>query len=164
MLYEQFYGFALSVCLRYASSREEATEMMNDGFVKVFQGIGTFKEPEDQQLLLKIFMAWLKKIMINTSINYSKAAATRSDHVLNYEEAGADGNDAKTAIDNLAYMDLIRLVQQLSPAYRNTFSLYAIEGYTHVQIARILGISVGASKSNLLKARKNLREMLEKIT
>lgn len=69
----------------------------------------------------------------------------------------------KSPVDDMAYTDLVKLIQKLSPAYRNTFSLFAIEGFSHEEIAKTLGISVGASKSNLLKARKNLREMLEQL-
>lgn len=163
-LYEQYYGFALAICLRYASSEHIALEIAHDGFVKVFRGLREFSEPADEIELSKTFMSWVKKIMINTSINYAKSALNKESFRLSSGSPGdAEAGTNESALDELAYRDLVRLIQQLSPAYRNTFSLYAIEGYTHDQIAKILGISIGTSKSNLLKARKNLRELLEKL-
>lgn len=163
-LYEQYYGFAFSICLRYASSKEDAIEMINDGFMRVFKGMNSFVEPEDQSLLSKIFMGWFKKIIINTCINYSKSSLKKeSDYASNQDADQLQRETVGSALDNLEYMDLVQLIQKLSPAYRNTFSLYAIEGYTHEQISETLGISVGASKSNLLKARKKLKTMLEKL-
>lgn len=138
--------------------------MINDGFMRVFKGMNSFVEPEDQSLLSKIFMGWFKKIIINTCINYSKSSLKKeSDYASNQDADQLQRETVGSALDNLEYMDLVQLIQKLSPAYRNTFSLYAIEGYTHEQISETLGISVGASKSNLLKARKKLKTMLEKL-
>ncbi|MGJ7031262.1 RNA polymerase sigma factor [Niabella hirudinis] len=161
-LYEQYFGFALSICLRYTASKEEALEMANDGFVKVFRGIAHFQEPEDPALLSKIFMSWLKKIMIHTSINHYQAAKRKADRV-NSPPEQPEMQTSGSAADDMAYLDLVKLIQRLSPAYRATFSLFAIEGFSHEEIAKTLGISVGTSKSNLLKARKNLRDMLEQL-
>ncbi|WP_300601517.1 sigma-70 family RNA polymerase sigma factor [Niabella sp.] len=161
-LYEQYFGFSLSVCLRYTASREEALEMVNDGFVRVFRGMAHFQEPEDQEHLSKVFMSWLKKIMIHTSINHYQSAKRKAERVDTGPgelPAAASG----TMADHMAYLDLVKLIQKLSPAYRATFSLFAIEGFSHEEIAQTLGISVGTSKSNLMKARKNLREMLEQL-
>lgn len=161
LLYEQFYGFARSVCARYAKSEEEASEILNDGFVKVFRGIPGFIEPDKSDELPRLFMSWLKKIMINTGINYFKASHRTSvihnTEALDNPDNFAEYNDA----DQLSYEELVKLIQRLSPAYRNTFCLYVIDGYKHEEIAGMMGISIGASKSNLLKARKNLRRMLE---
>lgn len=161
-LYEQYFGFALSVCFRYTSSKEDALEVVNDGFVRVFRGIAHFQEPDDPELLSKIFMSWLKRIMIHTGINHYKSAKRKAERP---DMMPGQANEAsfKSPVDDMAYTDLVKLIQKLSPAYRNTFSLFAIEGFSHEEIAKTLGISVGASKSNLLKARKNLREMLEQL-
>lgn len=161
LLYERFYGFGLSICLRYAKSNDEALEMLNDGFVKIFRSIRGFNEPDMDEELLKLFMSWFKKIMINTGINYfkaiNKASAIHMAETLDNKDEFAKHSDP----DQLAYDELVKLIQRLSPAYRNTFCLYVIDGYKHEEIAGMMGISVGASKSNLLKARKNLRKMLE---
>jgi len=161
LLYERFFGFGLSVCLRYAKNNDEAMEILNDGFVKVFRSISGFAEPGGDDELSRVFMSWLKKIMINTGINYFKAVHKVS--AIHVAEA-LDNTDAyarHTDSDQLAYEELVQLIQRLSPAYRNTFCLYVIDGYRHEEIAGMMGISIGASKSNLLKARKNLRKMLE---
>ncbi|MCH5686787.1 RNA polymerase sigma factor [Niabella sp. W65] len=99
--------------------------------------------------------------MINTGINYfktfHKASAIHIAETLEDKDEYVKHSDP----DQLAYDELVKLIQKLSPAYRNTFCLYVIDGYKHEEIAGMMGISVGASKSNLLKARKNLRKMLE---
>ena len=160
-LYEHYYGFAISTCLRYAATDEDALEVMHDGFVKVFKGVLSFVEYGDESTLPVVFMAWLKRIMINTSINHSKMKARRvswtaADNALNVVAA-----HIQDPLQHMAYNDLVKLVQRLSPAYRSVFCLFAIDGFTHEEIGGILGISSGASKSNLLKARKNLQRMLE---
>lgn len=161
LLYERFFGFGLSICLRYAKNQDEAMEILNDGFVKVFRSISGFSEPGNIDELSRLFMNWFKKIMINTGINYfkarHKASAIYIAEALDDTDQYAKHNDA----DQLAYDELVKLIQRLTPAYRNTFCLYVIDGYRHEEIAGMMGISVGASKSNLLKARKNLRKMLE---
>ncbi|GAB3006221.1 sigma-70 family RNA polymerase sigma factor [Niabella terrae] len=161
-LYERYFGFALSVCFRYTSSKEDAAEVVNDGFVRVFRGIAHFQEPDDPDLLSKIFMSWLKRIMIHTGINHYKAAKRTAERS-GMPAGQAEETAANSPIDNMAYTELVKLVQKLSPAYRNTFSLFAIDGFSHEEIAKTLGISVGASKSNLVKARKNLRKMLGQL-
>lgn len=164
VLYEHYYGFAISICMRYAPTGEDAIEIMNDGFVKIFKGIISFREPDDDQVLEKVLMAWIKRIMINTGINFSKSVAgyifwtSREATMLSHVAAGNSSSDG-----NLRYEDLLKFIQRLSPAYRNTFCLYAIDGYTHEEIANLLGTSVGTSKSNLMKARRNLKKMLEKV-
>jgi len=163
ILYELFYGYALSICLRYTKDYEQANEVMNDGFVKVFKSINGFIEPENEVDLTRLFMGWLKRIMINTGINHFKSGKGVSvitkveNRFLEVERL------VQYDTDKLAYEDLIKLIQKLSPAYRNTFCMYVIDGYKHEEIAGLLGITVGASKSNLLKARKNLRKMLEVV-
>ena len=163
ILYERYYGYAMTICIRYATGHDEAAEILNDGFVKVFRAISRFDEPEDQTALQKVFMAWLKVIMINTGINHFKSGIRRISWSAIDEIADPVYPDQNRGEDQLGYETLIMLIQQLSPAYRSTFNLYVIEGYKHEEIANLLGISVGTSKSNLLKARKNLRKMLEKI-
>ncbi|MGC4232493.1 MAG: RNA polymerase sigma factor [Niabella sp.] len=162
VMYEQYYSYALSICIRYTSNYEEAKEVLNDGFVKVFKNISNFTEPENNDHLSKLFMGWLKKIMINTGINYSVSAHKRTELPVAGDNLPEDSK-WENPVSNLAYEDLVKLIQRLTPSYRNVFNLYVIEGYKHEEISNMLGISTGASKSNLLKARKSLRKMLEKI-
>lgn len=149
--------------MRYAANHEDAVEIMNDGFVKIFKAIVKFIEPDNDTALQKVFMSWLKIIMVNTGINHCKATARRISWSATEDQTDQVFYDDRSGEDKMAYEDLIKLIQKLSPAYRNTFNLYVIEGYRHEEIAGMLGVSVGTSKSNLLKARKNLRKMLEKI-
>jgi len=151
MLYKAFYGFAMGICLRYANNREEAAEVMNQGFYKVFTRIETFDTSRP-------FKAWLGKIMMNVSIDYYRAnlkMAYAED--LDKAEHLSDGD---LADKKLHYEDLLKMVQKLPPAYRTVFNLFAIEGYTHEEIGELLGISSGTSKSNLHKARQKLKVMV----
>ncbi|MDO3624765.1 RNA polymerase sigma factor [Mucilaginibacter sp. BT774] len=151
MLYKAFYGFSMGICLRYANNRDEAAEVMNQGFFKVFTRIDTYDTTRP-------FKAWLGKIMTNVSIDYYRA---------NLKMAYADDLDkAENMTDGelpdrkLNYEDLLAMVQRLPNAYRTVFNLYAIEGYTHEEIGKMLEISSGTSKSNLHKARQKLKQMI----
>jgi RNA polymerase sigma factor (sigma-70 family) len=151
MLYKAFYGFSMGICLRYANNREEAAEVMNQGFFKVFTRIDTYDTTRP-------FKAWLGKIMTNVSIDYYRA---------NLKMAYAEDLDKAENITDgelpdrkLNYEDLLAMVQRLPNAYRTVFNLYAIEGYTHEEIGEKLDISSGTSKSNLHKARQKLKQMI----
>lgn len=151
MLYKAFYGFAMGICLRYAGNRDEAADVMNQGFFKVFTHITKYDQTRP-------FKAWLGKIMMNTSIDYYRAnlkMAYTDD--LDKAENLSDGElpDRK-----LNYDDLLKMIQQLPNAYRTVFNLFAIEGYTHEEIGVMLDINPGTSKSNLHKARQKLKEMI----
>src|SRR6202012_1950168 len=154
MLYKAFYGFSMGICLRYTGNRDQAAEVMNQGFFKVFTRIESY----DFQ---KPFKAWLGKIMINTSIDYYRAnlkMAYAED--LDKAEHMTDG---ELPDRNLSYNDLLAMVQQLPPAYRTVFNLFAIEGYSHEEIAEMLNINTGTSKSNLHKARLKLKKMILEV-
>lgn len=153
-LYESFYGYGMSVCLRYSRTEEEAIEILNDGFMKVFSKIRKYDST-------KSFKGWLRKIMINTALDHFRKNEKFYDHK---KIDTAKNEDVKFNIEEkLAYEEIIKIVQNLSSAYRVVFNMHVIDGYSHEEIAEMLGISVGTSKSNLSKARANLREMLTKI-
>jgi RNA polymerase sigma-70 factor (ECF subfamily) len=143
----------MSVCLRYSKDAEEARDVLNDGFLKVFTKLKLY-DPK------KPFKGWVRRIMINTALdNYRHNL--KHYNLLDIENAVPEA-DAYDVLQKINYEYLIGLVQALSPAYRTVFNLYAIDGYTHEEIADLLGISVGTSKSNLAKARANLRAALKK--
>lgn len=150
-LYKSFYGFALAICLRYATDRDEAVEIMNNGFYKVLTQLDHYN-PE------KPFKPWLRRIMTNKAIDHyrSRLRFAYAADITEVEEKGVEAS----AYAKLNYEDLLKMVQQLPPGYRAVFNLYAIDGYTHEEIAGMLKISVGTSKSNLFKARQKLREFL----
>ncbi len=152
MLYKTFYGFAMSICVRYAGNRYEAAEIMNQGFFKVFKNL-------DKYDLDKPFKAWVGRIMMNTSIDYyrSNLKMAYTDDLDKAEEIADDNLPDK----KLRYDDLLNMVQKLPQAYRTVFNLYAIDGYTHEEIGDMLGITSGTSKSNLFKARDKLKTMIE---
>ena len=151
MLYKAFYGFAMGICLRYANSRDEAAEVMNQGFFKVFTHIESYD-------ISRPFKAWLGKIMMNVSIDFYRANLKMAyTEDLDKAEHISDG---ELGDRNLNYNDLLAMVQQLPQAYRTVFNLFAIEGYSHEEIGEMLNINAGTSKSNLHKARQKLKQMI----
>ncbi|SMO56137.1 RNA polymerase sigma factor [Solitalea koreensis] len=155
MLYKVFYGFAMSICLRYASNQYEASEIINEGFFKLFTNMNKY-DPE------RPFKAWLSKIMHNVSIDYYRSNF-KTSIMDDLERAEFVTNEASIE-SKLAYEDLLALIQQLPPAYRTVFNLFAIDGYSHDEIANMLNISSGTSKSNLFKARQKLQKMLMELS
>jgi RNA polymerase sigma-70 factor (ECF subfamily) len=151
MLYKAFYGFAMGICLRYAGNRDEAAEVMNQGFFKVFTHIESYD-------LSRPFKAWLGKIMMNVSIDFYRAnlKMAYTDDL----ETAEHISDGELADRNLNYNDLLAMVQKLPQAYRTVFNLFAIEGYSHEEIGSMLNINAGTSKSNLHKARQKLKQMI----
>lgn len=155
LLYRQFYGYAMSVCLRYAHTRESALEVMNDGFLKVFTRL-------DQYDSAQPFKGWLRRILINAAIDhYRQEVRHEHESIEPFEQTVV--SETANAFSQLAHEDLMNLIQQLSPAYRLVFNLYVMDGFTHEEIAGQLGISVGASKSNLARARENLRLLVKHL-
>ncbi len=150
-LYDRFYGYALSVALPYCSREVEAREVLNDAFLKVFTGISRYDEALP-------FTTWLRTIVVRTAINrYHKHL---NDIVLYEMPEGLELSVDDEFLSKMAAEEVVALVQKLSPAYRLTLNLYAFEGHTHAEIAGLLGISVGASKSNLSKARAKLKQLM----
>ncbi|QEC54124.1 RNA polymerase sigma factor [Anseongella ginsenosidimutans] len=147
-LYRQYFGYSMSICLRYAPNREEAVEIVNDGFMKVFTRIGTY-DPK------RSFKSWLGRIMVNSSIDHYRAAHKHYHH--DGLDSALEAEFPVSVIDKLSYDELIGLVQQLPSSYRTVFNLHVIDGYKHEEIADMLSISVGTSKSNLFKARESLK-------
>jgi RNA polymerase sigma factor (sigma-70 family) len=150
----------MKICYRYTNAMEECEEIMNEGFVKLFKNIHQFDETRQEDTLLSL-KGWFKRILINTCIDhYRKTNSSVNGHVLTHEsETIAD--QGETGIDMLSYKEIIESIRMLSPAYRAVFNLFVIEGLSHEEISQSLGISVGASKSNLSKARDNLRKLLQ---
>jgi RNA polymerase sigma-70 factor (ECF subfamily) len=150
----------MKICYRYSNATEECEEIVNEGFVKLFKNIHQFDETRQEDTLLSL-KGWFKRILINTCIDhYRKTNSSVNGHVLTHEsETIAD--QGENGIDMLSYKEIIEAIRLLSPAYRAVFNLFVIEGLSHDEISQTLGISVGASKSNLSKARDNLRKLLQ---
>ncbi len=153
-LYEHFFAYGMSISLRYTTSYEEAVEILNDSFMKVFKNIKSFKNDA--------FKGWFRRIIINTATDHYRKMK-KYDFLEGYDSSNAEAIHAEELITaQLSYEDLLGLVQQLTPSYRAVFNLYAIDGYKHEEIAKTLGITVGASKSNLSRARQMLKSMIKK--
>jgi RNA polymerase sigma-70 factor (ECF subfamily) len=151
-LYQGYYSYAMRMCIRYAKDKDEAIELVNDGFLRVFINIHRYDKT-------KPFKPWLSTIMINTSIDHYRKQIRRME----MEELNAkhELEDQESILSHIHYEELIILVQKLSVAYRTVFNLFAIDGYSHEEISSMLSISVGTSKSNLFKAREQLKKMLK---
>jgi RNA polymerase sigma factor, sigma-70 family len=155
LLYQHYYPYAYSICIRYSRNREEAKEVVNDGFMKVFGKI-------DQYDLNSSFKGWIRKIMINSSIDQYRKEL-KHQNPMNVDSSQVRLSEAPVILSDLSHEDLIVLIQRLSPAYRAVFNLHVIDGHTHDEIGKMLNISAGTSKSNLTKARENLRKMLGEL-
>ena len=150
-LYERYFGKMMGVCMRYSSHREQATEILNLGFFKVFKTIESFSKRGGN------LEAWIYRIMVNTAIDYLRSEMR---HVHSDIEKSVYVEDTSDVISEMSVADILELVNKLTPAYRTVFNLYVVEGYNHGEIAEMLGINEGTSKSNLAKARANLQAMI----
>jgi RNA polymerase sigma factor (sigma-70 family) len=154
MLYKLLASKMLVVCMRYAKDRFEAEDMLQIGFVKVFQKVKEFRGDGS-------FEGWIRRIMVNTAIEIYRKNQ-RMLNVVDVDEA-YDVPQVTFDMNELEAKDLMKAVQSLSTGYRMIFNLYAIEGYSHREIAEQLGISEGASKSQLSRARAILKEKIVKM-
>lgn len=148
----------MSICDRYTSREEDSSEILNDGFLKIFKEIHHFKPAYTD--VVSSFKGWLRKIMVYTAIDHFR----KNNKHQNMSELDTAiihlPAENETAIDKISYDEIIRFIQDLSPAYRAVLNLFVVEGFSHEEISEQLGISVGTSKSNLAKARKQLQKIL----
>ncbi len=159
ILYEKYRAFALKIVFRYIYNYEEALEVTNDGFVKFFLRIEKFT-CENENDIDKFLTGWIKRIMINTSIDLlrKKMLLPEIGGIPDYVWEIKDKN--ASADQMTIYKDLIALVKKLPPAYRIVFNMHVIDGYTHIEIADALKIPVGTSKSTLLRAKALMQKYL----
>ncbi|MEI9808877.1 MAG: RNA polymerase sigma factor [Bacteroidota bacterium] len=158
VLYNSFYGYAMAICDRYTNNQEDAVEILNDGFLKIFKEIHHYQPAYAD--VVSSFKGWLRKIMVYTAIdhfrkNQKHKVLTELDNVVYQVEAVSEN-----AIDKLSHEEIIRAIQELSPGYRTVLNLFIIDGLSHEEISNKLGISTGTSKSNLSKARRQLQKIL----
>jgi RNA polymerase sigma factor (sigma-70 family) len=151
-LYNRFAPKMYAVCLRYASNAEEAEDILQEGFIKIFNKISSYRGEGS-------FEGWIRRIFVNTAIEQFRKK-TYLQPITEVEEDTYEGKYL-SVLDSLAEKDIIQLVQQLSPGYRTVFNMYVVEGYTHKQIAEILGISEGTSKSQLSRAKLILQDLVK---
>ena len=162
IFYEIYLGFSLKVAFRYLYRYEKAIDVVHDGFIKLFNHFPHFKLGNDADNE-KILLAWLKKVMINSSIDELRRGQMLPEigGVPEYVWEISDNTD--DADQQVRYKELVTMIIKLPPSYRIVFNLYAMDGYSHAEIAEMLNIPIGTSKSNLSRARmilqKNIKEM-----
>jgi len=155
-VYELLYGKMMTVCRRYCRDRDEATDVLQDGFVKVFEKISLYNHEG-------VFEGWVRRIMVNTALDAlrkKKNEFLSEDVTMFHNEV--DESEDESFYSEIKMEDILKAMEQLSPMYRAVFNLYAIEGLTHQEIAEELSITVGTSKSNYFKAKANMKEQLNK--
>lgn len=151
-LYTRYHSYAMGVCLRYCRSREEAQEVLNDAFFKVFT-------KSDSYSYRQSFKAWLRRILVNCAIDYYRRQKKHYNH-LDVEDIREE-SEIPTALDALAEQEIYALIQTLPDHFRLTFNLFEIEGHSHEEVSKMLGISVGTSRSNLSRAKSKLRKLIK---
>ena len=153
-LYNRFSPKMFAVCLRYAGNADDAQDILQDGFVKIFKNLSRFRSEGS-------FEGWIRRIFVNTAIEhlrrrkFLKPIDEKEENTIPYKEV--------TVLDSLGEKDIMNLISQLSPGYRTVFNMYVVEGYTHKEVGDILGISEGTSKSQLARARMILQEKVVKF-
>ena len=153
-LYRRFSPRMYAVCLRYAGSAEEAEDILQEGFIKIFKKLDSFRGEGS-------FEGWIRRIFVNTAIEHFR----RKRYLMPVTEKEENTIEGKylSVLDELAEKDILALVQELSPGYRTVFNMYVVEGYTHKEIADSLGISEGTSKSQLSRAKVILQDMVKQF-
>lgn len=152
-LYDSLAGKMLFVCFRYCKNRDDAEDVLQEGFIKVFKHIHTFKFEGS-------FEGWVRRIMVNTAINF--ITIQKQKHLFDDIEniSVHPESESTDAIGQINEKDLLKILNLLPDGYRTVFNLYAIEGYSHKEIAEMLKITEGTSKSQLSKAKAYLKDLL----
>jgi RNA polymerase sigma factor (sigma-70 family) len=150
-LYKRYSPKMYAVCLRYAGVAEEAQDVLQEGFIKVFKKMDSYRGDGS-------FEGWMRRVFVNTAIEHFR----RKRYMMPVTEKEENSIEGKyvSALDELGAKDIMALVQDLSPGYRTVFNMYVVEGYTHKEIAEMLGISEGTSKSQLSRAKVILQDMV----
>ena len=150
-IYEEYYPGMMGVCLRYSNNEQDALDILHEGFIKVFRNISKYQAGTS-------LSAWIRRIMVNTAIDYYRKNIRRRTEDLDmaFDLSSSDAD----AVSQCTEKEILEAVQSLTPAYRAVFNLYIIEGYSHKEIADNLGITESTSRSNLVKARLKLKEIL----
>jgi len=160
-LYNKYAALMLAVCMRYCKSREEAEDVLQEGFIKVFRNINNFRMDGSLE-------GWIRRIMVNTAIDAFNAKAKRfryEENEIHDVSSGIDPEEDNDEPFNISVSkdQLVAIIQSLPDGYRMVFNLYAIEGYSHKEIAEKLQISLNTSKTQLFKARRILKEQIKGI-
>ena len=153
-LYEKYAPKMYGVCLRYACNKEIAQDLMHDGFITVFSKISSFRGEGS-------FEGWLRRIFVNTALGHLRKTDIIGQ-AAEREAAGQFGSTEATAVEQMTETELLRCIAELPDGYRAVLNLFAIEGYSHKEIAAMLNISEGTSRSQYLRAKVFLQRLLQK--
>ncbi|TDG35451.1 RNA polymerase sigma factor [Pedobacter changchengzhani] len=159
LLYKQTAPKMLAICMRYAKDRMEAEDVLQMGYIKIFQKIEDFRGDGS-------FEGWMRRIMVHTAIeSYRKNSRALKIVEIDagYEQIPADSGNYLEAFSTLGMKDLMKIIQKLADGYRIVFNMYVIEGYTHKEIATELGIAENTSKTQLFRARAILKQEIIKM-
>src|SRR6185436_12972015 len=157
-IYTSFYNYAMAICSLYTKNYDDSVEILNDGFLKIFKEIYRYQPAYAN--VRSSFKGWLRKIMIHTAIDhFRKNHRHRFTKELDSETTRLSARD-EDALDRISYDEIVRSMQKLTPGYRIIFNLFIIENFSHEEIAKQLGISIGTSKSNLARGKKQLQKIL----
>ncbi|MCG2617627.1 RNA polymerase sigma factor [Terrimonas sp. NA20] len=155
LLYRNFYGAMMSFCLRYTQNEQDALEVLNTGFYKVFKNIHQYDEQK------AALYTWIRTIVLNTCIDFIK---TKNGRIVQQELDQAAGVDLSPEVfSKMSSEEILRVIRKLPPATQTVFNLYVMEGYAHREIAQLLQISEGTSKWHLSEARKQLKTMIRQL-
>jgi len=150
--YQRFYGKMMSLCSRYTNNREDAMELLNSGFMKVFLNVKSFKSDGSLE-------GWIRKIIFNHILENHRGNI-RYKEIMTYPDKDFDTVENKDVVSDLQAGDIIRMIGLLPPSSRMVFNLFAIEGYSHDEISKLLKISTGTSKWHVAFAREKLKKMI----
>lgn len=154
LLYRKYYGYAMGISLRYARNKEDALELLNDSFLKVFFNIYIFDQKKE-------FRAWIRKIIINTAIdNYRIKRKIMPTEKLSEDQKVYFQNDI---LDSLYAKEMLQAINELPDIYRLIFNLYELEGYSHQEIGKMLNINTSTSRSYLTRAKEKLKKIILKL-
>ena len=153
-LYLRYSSAMYGLCLRYARDREEAQDLLQEGFIKVYEKIKQYSGEGS-------FEGWMRRLFVNLALDHYKAGKREMERLQTYAEEGGTDTDDPSPWPDVTEKELVDLIQQLPEGYRMVFNLFAVEGFSHRDIAQQLGISENTSKTQFFKARKQLRRMLE---
>jgi RNA polymerase sigma-70 factor (ECF subfamily) len=153
-LYRRFSPRMYGVCLRYAGNAEEAEDILQEGIIKIYKKLNSYRGEGS-------FEGWIRRIFVNTAIEHFRKK-TYQQPITEKHETTVEAQYL-SVLDELAEKDILKLIQELSPGYRTVFNLYVVEGYTHKEIGDMLNISEGTSKSQLSRAKLVLQDLVKKF-
>jgi RNA polymerase sigma factor (sigma-70 family) len=154
-IYTRYSSSMFGVCLRYARDREEAQDLLQEGFIKVYERIGQYSGEGS-------FEGWMRRLFVNLALDTYKKKKRESEQVLAFA-AEMEPEDGEDPWPDVSEKELVEMIRQLPDGYRMVFNLFAVEGFSHKQIAAQLGISESTSKTQFFKARKQLRQQVEAL-